>query len=114
LGLSLLWANPICAKLKPAIQEATERYIVKDYPTHYNTATAEKETSWQSYKGSLATPLYYVICFGFVFIMGHYGFEGLAKIPTWIYVVIAVLSITAGERSKNTNLLTHKTFKAKI
>ncbi len=36
LGLSLLWANPICAKLKPAIQEATGKYI--DYPTYYNTA----------------------------------------------------------------------------
>jgi len=45
LGLSLLWANPRCLKLKPAIQEATHRYIAIDYPAHYNIATAEKETS---------------------------------------------------------------------
>jgi len=43
-GLSLLWANPRCLKLEPVIREATERYIAKDYPTHYNIATAEKET----------------------------------------------------------------------
>jgi len=43
-GLSLLWADPRCLKLEPTIQEATERYIAKDYPTHYNIATAEKET----------------------------------------------------------------------
>jgi len=42
---SLLWANPRCLKLEPAIREATERYIAKDYPVHYNIATAEKETS---------------------------------------------------------------------
>jgi hypothetical protein len=53
----LLWANPIYAKLKPAIQEATERYIVKDYPTHYNTATAEKETSWQVLRVALLFPI---------------------------------------------------------
>jgi len=45
LGLSLLWANPRCLKLEPAIQEATHRYIAIEYPTHYNIATAEKETS---------------------------------------------------------------------
>jgi hypothetical protein len=44
-GWSLLWANPRCLKLGPAIQEATHRYIAIDYPTHYNIATAEKETS---------------------------------------------------------------------
>ena len=43
-GLSLLWANPQCLKLEPTIQEATHRYIAIDYPTHYNIATAEKET----------------------------------------------------------------------
>jgi len=47
LGLSLLWANPRCLKLKPAIQEATERHISTDYPVHYNIATAEKESSCQ-------------------------------------------------------------------
>jgi hypothetical protein len=41
---SLLWANPRCLKLEPAIREATERYMAKNYPTHYNVATAEKET----------------------------------------------------------------------
>jgi hypothetical protein len=45
LGLSLLWANPKCDKLKQAIQEATERYISKDYPVHYNIAAAEAESS---------------------------------------------------------------------
>jgi len=44
-GLSLLWANPRCLKLEPVIREATERYIAKDYPIHYNIATAGKETS---------------------------------------------------------------------
>jgi hypothetical protein len=53
-GLSLLWANPRCLKLEPAIQEATERYIAKDYPIHYNIATAEKETSCR-WKESLPT-----------------------------------------------------------
>jgi hypothetical protein len=45
LGLSLLWANPRCLKLEPAIRKATERYIATDYPIHYNIAAAEKETS---------------------------------------------------------------------
>jgi hypothetical protein len=43
-GLSLLWANPRCLKLEPTIQEVTERYIAEDYPTHYNVATAERES----------------------------------------------------------------------
>jgi hypothetical protein len=45
LDSCLLWANPRCLKLEPAIQEATHKYIAKDYPIHYNIATAEKETS---------------------------------------------------------------------
>jgi len=39
----------------------------------------------------IATPLYFVVFLGLVFILVHYGFEGLAKIPTWAFVVIAAL-----------------------
>jgi hypothetical protein len=41
----LLWADDRCKKLEQDIKDATERYIAKDYPIHYNIATAEKESS---------------------------------------------------------------------
>jgi hypothetical protein len=47
LGLSLLWANPRCIRLEPAIRDASHKYIAPDYPIHYNIATAEKETRCQ-------------------------------------------------------------------
>jgi hypothetical protein len=43
----------------------------------------------------LAIPLYYVVVAAIMFIMWHYGPEKLEKIPTWVYMGIALLPITA-------------------
>jgi hypothetical protein len=43
----------------------------------------------------LAIPLYYFVFAAIMFIMWHYGPERLEKIPTWVYIGIALLPITA-------------------
>jgi len=65
--------------------------LAKQKIMHGRTEKIAKIEWWDS----LAYPLYLVVFLGLVFILVHYGFEGLAKIPTWVFVVIAVLSLAA-------------------
>jgi hypothetical protein len=63
--------------------------LAKQEIMHGRTEKIAKIEWWDS----LLSPLYPVVVFGLVFIVGYYGFEG--KIPTWVFVVIAVLSLAA-------------------
>jgi len=63
--------------------------LAKQEIMHGRTEKIAKIEWWDS----LLSPLYLIVFFGFAFIFVHYGFEGLAKIPTWVFVVIAVLSL---------------------
>jgi len=63
--------------------------LAKQEIMHGRTEKMAKIEWWDS----LLSPLYPVVVFGLVFIVGYYGFEG--KIPTWVFVVIAVLSLAA-------------------
>ena len=55
----------------------------------------EKKAKIAWWGNLLAIPLYYVVAAAIVFIMWHYGPEKLEKIPTWVYMGIALLPITA-------------------
>ena len=65
--------------------------LAKQEIMHGRTEKIAKIEWWDS----LLSPLYLVVYFGLVFIFGYYGLEGLAEIPTWVFVVIAVLSLAA-------------------
>jgi type VI protein secretion system component VasF len=65
--------------------------LAKQEIMHGRTEKIAKIEWWVS----LAYPLYLVIFFGLAFILVYYGFEGLEKIPTWVFVVIAVVSLAA-------------------
>jgi uncharacterized membrane protein (DUF485 family) len=65
--------------------------LAKQMMMHGRTEKLAKIKWWDS----LLSPLYLVVYFGLVFIFGYYGLEGLAEIPTWVFVVIAVLSLAA-------------------
>jgi hypothetical protein len=73
-----------------------EDSLAKQEIMHGRTEKIAKIEWWGELVG---VPLYFFILFGLVLLFGHYGFEGvfesLAKIPTWVYTVIAVLSLTA-------------------
>jgi hypothetical protein len=66
-----------------------EDSLAKQEIMHGRTEKIAKIEWW----GELLSPLYPVVVLGLVFIFGYYGFEG--KIPTWVFVVIAVLSLAA-------------------
>ena len=63
--------------------------LAKQEIMHGRTEKIAKIEWWDS----LAYPLYLVVFLGLAFVLVHYGFEGLAKIPTWVFVVIAALSL---------------------
>jgi hypothetical protein len=66
-----------------------EDSLAKQEIMHGRTEKIAKIEWWDSF----AYPLYLVVFLGLVFVLVHYGFEGLAKIPTWVFVVIAALSL---------------------
>ena len=63
--------------------------LAKQEILHGRTEKIAKIEWW----ASLLSPLYPVVVFGFVLILVRYGFEG--KIPTWVFVVIGVVSLAA-------------------
>jgi hypothetical protein len=65
--------------------------LAKQEIMHGRTEKIAKIEWW----GELLSPFYPIVFFGFMFILVHYGLEGLAKIPTWVFVVIALLSLAA-------------------
>jgi len=68
-----------------------EDSLAKQEIMHGRTEKIAKIEWW----GELAFPLYIVIPAGIMFFLMNYGYEGLAKIPTWVFVVIAVVSLAA-------------------
>jgi hypothetical protein len=63
--------------------------LAKQEILHGRTEKIAKIEWW----ASLLSPLYPVVVLGLGVIVGYYGFEG--KIPTWVFVVIAVVSLAA-------------------
>ena len=68
-----------------------EDSLAKQEIMHGRTEKIAKIKWWDS----LLSPLYLVVFLGLVFILVYYDFEGLAKIPTWAFVVIAALLLAA-------------------
>jgi hypothetical protein len=81
-----------------------EDSLAKQEIMHGRTEKIAKLEWWDS----LAYPLYLVLFFGFALILVHYGFEGLAKIPTWVFVVIGVLSLAVATAIRTYFLLEGK------
>jgi general stress protein CsbA len=63
--------------------------LAKQEIMHGRTEKIAKIEWW----ASVLSPFYPVVVLGLVVIVGYYGFEG--KIPTWVFVVIAAVSLTA-------------------
>ena len=55
----------------------------------------EKTAKMQWWGDMLATPLYYAVSAAIMLIVWYFGPEKLEKIPTWVYIGIALLAITA-------------------
>ena len=65
--------------------------LAKQEIMHGRTEKIAKIDWW----GELLYPLYFVVPAGLVFFFMNYGLEILEKIPTWVFVVIAVVSLAA-------------------
>jgi len=65
--------------------------LAKQEIMHGRTEKIAKIEWW----GELAFPLPLVIFSGIMFFLINYGYESLAKIPTWVFWVIAVVSLAA-------------------
>jgi len=55
----------------------------------------EKTAKIQWWVDIFATPLYYAVSAAIMLIVWYFGPEKLEKIPTWVYIGIALLAITA-------------------
>ncbi len=66
--------------------------LTKQEIMHGKTEKIAKIAWWGNL---LAIPLYYFVVAAIMFIVWHYGPERLEKIPTWVYIGIALLPITA-------------------
>jgi len=69
-----------------------EDSLAKQKIMHGRTEKIAKIEWWGELLG---VPLYFVFLIGLAFFLVNYGYEGLAKIPTWVFVVIAVVSLAA-------------------
>jgi len=69
----------------------TQDSLAKQEIMHGRTEKIAKMEWW----GELGYPLYIVISSGFMFFLMNYGYEGLAKIPIWVFWIIAVVSLAA-------------------
>jgi VIT1/CCC1 family predicted Fe2+/Mn2+ transporter len=70
----------------------TQDSLAKQMMMHGRT---EKTAKMQWWGDMLATPLYYAVSTAIMLIVWYFGPENLEKIPTWVYIGIALLAITA-------------------